>query len=89
MGKPIEKIAGDSMAALMTYPWPGNIRELRNVIERAIVLARGPVLQVKLGHKALRHFPTNDPSIGARKRADVPLPAATFCDFAQRLEVAF
>ena len=40
MGKPIEKIASDSMTALLAYPWPGNIRELRNVIERAMILAR-------------------------------------------------
>jgi formate hydrogenlyase transcriptional activator len=51
MGKPIEKIASDSMTALIAYPWPGNIRELRNVIERAMILARGPVLQVKLGNR--------------------------------------
>ena len=54
MGKPIEKIAGDSMTALLAYSWPGNIRELRNVIERAMILARGPVLQVKLGHRPLQ-----------------------------------
>ena len=54
MGKPIEKIAGDSMAAMRAYPWPGNIRELRNVIERAMILAHGPILQVKLGHKPLQ-----------------------------------
>jgi len=54
MGKQIEKIAGDSMAALVAYPWPGNIRELRNVIERAMILARGPVLQVKLGNRPLQ-----------------------------------
>ena len=54
MGKPIEKIDGDLMKALIAYPWPGNVRELRNVIERAMILARGPVLQVKLGHKSLQ-----------------------------------
>ncbi len=31
---------------LLAYPWPGNVRELSNVIERAVVLARGPVLDV-------------------------------------------
>ena len=46
MGKPIEHIAEDSMAALLAYPWPGNVRELRNLIERAMILARGPTLQV-------------------------------------------
>jgi DNA-binding NtrC family response regulator len=34
------------MAALLAYPWPGNVRELRNLIERAMILARGPTLQV-------------------------------------------
>ncbi len=54
MGKAIEEIADDSMAALLAYPWPGNVRELRNVIERAMILSRGPTLQIKLVHPALR-----------------------------------
>jgi transcriptional regulator with GAF, ATPase, and Fis domain len=33
------------MARLLAYPWPGNVRELQNVIERAVVLAQGPVLE--------------------------------------------
>jgi transcriptional regulator with GAF, ATPase, and Fis domain len=48
MGKPIEHIAEDSMAALLAYPWPGNVRELHNVIERAMILARGPILPIAL-----------------------------------------
>ncbi len=54
MGKAIDAIADDSMPSLMAYPWPGNIRELRNVIERAMILARGPTLHIKLGHPTLR-----------------------------------
>ena len=53
MGKPIEEIADASMAAMKEYPWPGNIRELRNVIERAMILARGPTLQIRFGHTTL------------------------------------
>ncbi len=53
MGKPIERIADDSMAALQAYAWPGNIRELRNVIERAMILARSPTLHVALGRSPL------------------------------------
>jgi transcriptional regulator with GAF, ATPase, and Fis domain len=49
MGKPVEQIAPDSMAAMQVYRWPGNVRELRNAIERAMILARGPVLHVSLG----------------------------------------
>jgi len=54
MGKPIEEIADDSMSALEDYHWPGNIRELRNVIERAMILSQGPKLYIKLSHTALR-----------------------------------
>ncbi|WP_246207715.1 sigma-54 interaction domain-containing protein [Bradyrhizobium rifense] len=54
MGKPIEEIAEESMDALREYLWPGNIRELRNVIERAMILSRGPKLYVKLSSAALR-----------------------------------
>jgi formate hydrogenlyase transcriptional activator len=45
-GKTIDTISSDTMEALKRYPWPGNIRELENVIERAVVLSRGPILRV-------------------------------------------
>ncbi len=54
MGKRIEEIAEESMSALQNYHWPGNIRELRNVIERAMILSQGPKLYVKLSNAALR-----------------------------------
>lgn len=46
LGKHIETVAKETMDALLQYSWPGNIRELQNVIERAVVLARGSVLTV-------------------------------------------
>jgi formate hydrogenlyase transcriptional activator len=46
MGKPITTIPAETMQALIQYAWPGNIRELHNVIERAVILSPGPVLQV-------------------------------------------
>jgi formate hydrogenlyase transcriptional activator len=54
MGKPIEEISDESMAALEEYHWPGNIRELRNVIERAMILEHSRTLNIKLGHTTLR-----------------------------------
>jgi transcriptional regulator with GAF, ATPase, and Fis domain len=43
-GKTITSIAKESLAALDHYSWPGNIRELRNVVERAMIVATGPRL---------------------------------------------
>jgi formate hydrogenlyase transcriptional activator len=40
----IESVSHDSLDLLCRWPWPGNIRELQNVIERAVILSKGPVL---------------------------------------------
>jgi len=48
MGKTIETIPKETMAALVRWPWPGNIRELENFLERAVILTKGPVLYVPL-----------------------------------------
>ncbi|HSE38982.1 MAG TPA: sigma 54-interacting transcriptional regulator [Blastocatellia bacterium] len=48
MRKPIERIPTETMAALTGYAWPGNIRELQNLIERAVTLSRGSVLEVPM-----------------------------------------
>jgi transcriptional regulator with GAF, ATPase, and Fis domain len=44
IGKRIEHIPADTMSALSSYEWPGNIRELQNLIERAVILANHGVL---------------------------------------------
>jgi formate hydrogenlyase transcriptional activator len=48
MHKTIETIPADTMQGLIQYSWPGNIRELQNIIERAVIVSAGPVLQVPL-----------------------------------------
>jgi formate hydrogenlyase transcriptional activator len=59
MNKSIDTIPSETMTTLMQYHWPGNIRELQNVIERAVILSTGPVLKV----------PTDE----LRPRTDAPL----------------
>jgi formate hydrogenlyase transcriptional activator len=49
MKRTIETIPSEAMDALVRYRWPGNIRELENLIERAVILSPGPVLHVPLG----------------------------------------
>jgi transcriptional regulator with GAF, ATPase, and Fis domain len=46
IGKKIDGVSHVTMDRLMTYAWPGNIRELENVIERATILAKGSMLQI-------------------------------------------
>jgi formate hydrogenlyase transcriptional activator len=60
LGKTIDAIAADTMRALTRYPWPGNIRELQNVIERAVILTSGPVLTVRAEDlRPLNHTPSS------------------------------
>jgi transcriptional regulator with GAF, ATPase, and Fis domain len=48
MKKPIEAISRSTLDSLQQYPWPGNIRELRNVIERAMIVSQGDVLHAEV-----------------------------------------
>jgi len=45
-GRQVDTISRETMDRLVAYPWPGNIRELQNVIERAVVLSRGHALEL-------------------------------------------
>ena len=46
LGKKIDGVSRESMENLVNYPWPGNIRELQNVVERAVVLSVDPILRL-------------------------------------------
>jgi DNA-binding NtrC family response regulator len=64
-GRPVPELAPDALAAIRAYPWPGNIRELRNVIDRAVLLAGdGPISAQALG-------------LSGKVEAEAPKPGAS------------
>jgi formate hydrogenlyase transcriptional activator len=73
MNKTIETIPSATMDALCRYHWPGNIRELQNVIERAVIISTGPALSVdvadlkfpKAGHPVEKTTVSKSPTNGA------------------------
>jgi NtrC-family two-component system response regulator AlgB len=46
-GRPVRKFAAPAWAAIRAHRWPGNLRELRNVIERAVILADGEQIELR------------------------------------------
>ena len=54
MRKTVDTIPTETMNALVAYEWPGNIRELQNLIERAVILSSGPTLEVPVQSLAAR-----------------------------------
>jgi formate hydrogenlyase transcriptional activator len=70
MHKPIDSISTETMAALVRYPWPGNIRELENLIERAVILSPGPTLRVSPADLKPAASPTEIPSRKATTLVD-------------------
>jgi formate hydrogenlyase transcriptional activator len=69
-GKNVKGVSQETMATLMNYAWPGNIRELQNVMERAVVLSAGPTLRLD---KDFVPVVAND---GSLEPAEVPVQEA-------------
>ena len=65
MGKTIETIPPEAMAALVAWKWPGNIRELENFLERAVILSKGPALHVPLAELELMEEEEEDAAVAA------------------------
>jgi formate hydrogenlyase transcriptional activator len=72
MNRRITNIPADAMEALTRYPWPGNIRELQNFIERAVIVSPGPTLQAPV--RELKG-PKNAPTSSAVTLADAEAEA--------------
>jgi NtrC-family two-component system response regulator AlgB len=64
--RPIKDFTPAAMAAMQRYPWPGNLRELRNVIERAVILAPGDKIDVNDFPESLRGSQPSGAVIGNR-----------------------
>ena len=71
MGRQFDAISRTSLLALQHYPWPGNIRELRNVVERAMITTDGPVLDIELPSAAVRRPGSASMSLKALEREHV------------------
>jgi PAS domain S-box-containing protein len=70
-GKRIKGVSGETLHRLTEYSWPGNIRELENVLERAVILASGEVLEI--GADLL---PVQNASTEVQQPVEIPVAAA-------------
>ena len=76
MAKTIDGVSDEAMDLLLRYDWPGNIRELENMIERAIVLCEGTVLDPQLFPLNERRTPRSTPMLIAPPAGAIPLDNA-------------
>jgi formate hydrogenlyase transcriptional activator len=76
MGRQIESIPTAVMDALTLYPWPGNIREMQNIIERAVILSPGTALQMNTGELKAGPSPAAAESTNGSPREAVTLDDA-------------
>ncbi len=62
LGKKVERVDDEAMAMLLAYGWPGNIRELENLMERSVLFADGPVISEAQLPDSLRERPPGPPA---------------------------
>jgi len=70
MGRQIEHIPPETMSALMSYDWPGNIRELQNLMERAVILSNDGVLPNPLPAAEISAIPSSLPAATTLKDSE-------------------
>jgi DNA-binding NtrC family response regulator len=85
-GKALVDVSPDALAALQNHPWPGNIRQLENVIQQSVLVADGPILHAKDLPEAFRR-PAAEPPVGQHYvpvRPSMPVAAAHVNGFEHR-----
>ncbi|MCC6747715.1 MAG: sigma 54-interacting transcriptional regulator [Deltaproteobacteria bacterium] len=88
-GRTLEGLDPAALALLQSYAWPGNLRELRNVIERAVVLAEGPLITVEdLPERLRKAPPASAPPDGSAPDSGSTLSLAPFNEQVERFESA-
>ena len=75
IGGPTRSVSSAAMAALVAYPWPGNVRQLRNVMERTLVLSPNDVLELDDFPEEIRNQAGTDPATANHERPS-SMPAA-------------
>jgi two-component system response regulator HydG len=87
-GRAVHGIAAEAMGALQGYAWPGNIRELRNVIERAVALCPGPIIQLPDLPETVRSGAAHHSGNSHAGRALTPTPVSPLETARERAELA-
>ena len=73
--KPFERFTEEAMKELMSYTWPGNVRQLKNVVQEAVVLNRGTEIEIAMLPTDIRESVEQ----GERKKMDVTAPFSPAC----------
>ncbi|MCP4374269.1 MAG: sigma-54-dependent Fis family transcriptional regulator [Deltaproteobacteria bacterium] len=83
-GKPFTGISPDAESALKDFEWTGNVRELKNIIERAVLMSEGPVLNTE--NLELRNIHVNKPVMQPDNMPYLPSLSGSGIDFSSTLE---
>ena len=85
-GKRVKAVPDAAMRQLLAYDWPGNLRELQNVIERAVILSRGDVLEIEPLSSASNE-PAAHQSVTPSSESSMPAGAPATLDDAQKRHI--
>ena len=83
-GKTFTYISPDAEAALQNYHWTGNVRELKNIVERAVLMSDGPVLRAE--NLELKKIRLDEPDIKPDDMPVIPPLSASGIDFTSILD---